>query len=91
MNPVSDRSGIVLVDKPEGMSSFAVVSRIRKILNIKKAGHAGTLDPFATGLLVIAVGKATRVLRYLENDNKEYRASWFSGKSHRPAIPKEKP
>ena len=80
MNPVSDRSGIVLVDKPEGMSSFAVVSRIRKILNIKKAGHAGTLDPFATGLLVIAVGKATRVLRYLENDNKEYRAVMVLGK-----------
>ncbi|MBR5974199.1 MAG: tRNA pseudouridine(55) synthase TruB [Clostridiales bacterium] len=79
MNPVSDRSGIVLVDKPEGMSSFAVVSRIRKILNIKKAGHAGTLDPFATGLLVIAVGRATRVLRYMENDSKVYRAVMVLG------------
>ncbi len=74
MNPGSDRSGIILVDKPEGMTSFAVVSRVRKILNIKKAGHAGTLDPFATGLLVIAVGKATRVLRYMEHDSKVYRA-----------------
>ena len=49
-------SGIVLVDKPEGMTSFSVTSRIRKIFGVKKAGHAGTLDPFATGLLAVAVG-----------------------------------
>ena len=79
MSPEADHSGILLVDKPEGMTSFAAVSRIRKILKTKKAGHAGTLDPFATGLLVIAVGKATRVLRYLEHDSKVYEAKMVLG------------
>ena len=73
-------SGIVLVDKPEGMTSFSVTSRIRKIFGVKKAGHAGTLDPFATGLLAVAVGKSTRVLRYMENDRKSYRAVMVLGK-----------
>ena len=74
MNAEGSLSGIILVDKPEGMTSFSVVSRIRKILHTKKAGHAGTLDPFATGLLTVAVGKGTRVLRYMEKDDKTYRA-----------------
>ncbi|MEE3351011.1 MAG: tRNA pseudouridine(55) synthase TruB [Saccharofermentanaceae bacterium] len=73
-------SGIVLVDKPEGMTSFSVTSRIRKIFGVKKAGHAGTLDPFATGLLAVAVGRGTRVLRYMENDEKTYRAEMVLGK-----------
>lgn len=73
-------SGIVLVDKPEGMTSFSVTSRIRKIFGVKKAGHAGTLDPFATGLLAVAVGRGTRVLRYMENDEKTYRAVMVLGK-----------
>ena len=72
--------GIVLVDKPEGMTSFSVVSRIRKIFHVKKAGHAGTLDPFATGLLTVAIGRATRVLRYMEHDDKTYRAVMVLGK-----------
>ena len=72
--------GIILVDKPEGMTSFSVTSRIKRIFGIKKAGHAGTLDPFATGLLAVAVGKATRVLRYMENDDKTYRAVMVFGK-----------
>ena len=73
-------SGIVLVDKPEGMTSFSVTSRIRKIFGVKKAGHAGTLDPFATGILAVAVGRGTRVLRYMENDEKTYRAVMVLGK-----------
>lgn len=79
MTQVSDKSGIVLIDKPEGMTSFSVVSAVRKILGIKKAGHAGTLDPFATGLLVVALGRATRVLRYMENHDKTYRATMELG------------
>ncbi len=75
-----DPSGIVLVDKPAGITSFSVVSRIRKIFHTKKAGHAGTLDPFATGLLTVAVGKSTRVLRYMENDDKKYQAVMVLGK-----------
>ena len=80
MTAVSDISGLILVDKPEGMTSFSVVSRIRRILGIKKAGHAGTLDPFATGLLTIAAGQSTRVLRYLEHDGKTYRATMGLGR-----------
>lgn len=51
-------NGVFLVDKPEGMTSFAIVRRIRRLLGIKKVGHAGTLDPFATGLLIVCVGRA---------------------------------
>ncbi len=80
MTEKTETCGIVLVDKPEGMTSFSVVSRIRKIFGIKKAGHAGTLDPLATGLLTVAVGKATRVLRYMEHDDKTYRAVMVLGK-----------
>ncbi len=50
--------GVFLVDKPEGLTSFAIVRRIRWLLGIKKVGHAGTLDPFATGLLVVCAGRA---------------------------------
>lgn len=79
MNQGNEISGILLIDKPEGITSFSVVSSVRKILHTKKAGHAGTLDPFATGLLVVAVGKATRVLRYMENHDKTYRATMVLG------------
>jgi len=65
-------SGVIIADKPEGMSSFRVVSMVRKMTGVKRVGHSGTLDPFATGVLPICVGQATRVIRYLENDNKEY-------------------
>jgi len=51
--------GLLLIDKPKGMTSYEVVERIRKILKEKKVGHTGTLDPAATGLLLICVGKAT--------------------------------
>jgi tRNA pseudouridine55 synthase len=57
--------GIVLVDKPAGPTSHDVVAKIRKVFNTRKVGHAGTLDPMATGLLVIGVGRATRLLGYL--------------------------
>lgn len=80
MTQGTDVNGILLIDKPEGVTSFSVVSSVRKILHTKKAGHAGTLDPFATGLLVVAVGKATRVLRYMENHSKTYRATMALGK-----------
>ncbi len=79
MNQRNEISGILLINKPEGITSFSVVSSVRKILHTKKAGHAGTLDPFATGLLVVAVGKATRVLRYMENHDKTYRATMVLG------------
>jgi tRNA pseudouridine55 synthase len=53
--------GVLPVDKGEGESSFGVVRRVRRILGVKKTGHAGTLDPFATGLLVILLGQGTKL------------------------------
>lgn len=64
--------GILLVDKPQGITSHDVVSKLRRIFQIKKIGHAGTLDPMATGLLVMLVGKATKVSQYLMSMEKEY-------------------
>ena len=61
-------NGFLLIDKPQGPTSFDVVYKIRKKLGIKKVGHCGTLDPLAEGLLVIAVGNATRLIQYLGDD-----------------------
>jgi len=64
----------LLVDKPAGLTSHDVVARVRRALRTKRVGHAGTLDPFATGLLVCAVGQATRLLPYVYGEPKVYRA-----------------
>lgn len=66
------KSGLLLVNKPEGPSSFDIIRILRKNLKIKKMGHAGTLDPLASGLLVVAVGQATKILSFLPTDKKEY-------------------
>lgn len=67
-------SGILLTDKPAGPSSFDVVRRVRKALKVRKAGHAGTLDPFATGLLLLCLGEATKLVPFLMPEPKTYRA-----------------
>ena len=67
-----DPEGILLVDKPQGITSHDVVDRVRRIYRMKKVGHAGTLDPMATGLMIILVGKATKVSQYLMSMDKEY-------------------
>jgi len=72
--------GFINVNKPSGMTSHDVVSCLRKILNIKKIGHTGTLDPMANGVLPIAVGDATRLIEYL-SDDKEYVATVKFGES----------
>lgn len=72
---VADDSGLILVDKPAGWTSHDVVSRLRKIAGTRKVGHAGTLDPMATGLLVIGFNKATRLLTYIVETTKTYRAT----------------
>lgn len=64
--------GILLVDKPAGVTSHDVVAVTRRALGVGKAGHAGTLDPFATGLLVLGIGRATRLLEYFTGLDKEY-------------------
>lgn len=67
-------NGILIIDKPAGITSHDVVSRVRRILKTKRVGHTGTLDPFATGVLVILVGQATRLAQFLDKDEKEYEA-----------------
>jgi tRNA pseudouridine55 synthase len=71
--PVS--SGLVIVDKPQGLTSHDVVARIRRLAGTRRVGHAGTLDPMATGVLVIGVDKATRLLGHLALSEKEYSAT----------------
>lgn len=72
--------GFLNVYKPKGITSHDVVARLRKVLKIKQIGHTGTLDPFAEGVLPIAIGKASRLIEYL-NDDKAYRAVIQLGKS----------
>jgi tRNA pseudouridine55 synthase len=72
---VQAQSGIVVLDKPAGWTSHQVVARIRRLAGTRKVGHAGTLDPMATGLLIIGVEKATRLLGYLASSDKAYEAT----------------
>lgn len=65
-------NGIILIDKPEGWTSHDVVGKLRGIMRERRIGHAGTLDPLATGLLVVFVGRATRAVEFAEADRKEY-------------------
>jgi tRNA pseudouridine55 synthase len=74
-------SGLIIVDKPGGMTSHDVVARIRKLAGTRRVGHAGTLDPMATGVLVVGVEKATRLLGYLTLTEKEYVATIRLGQS----------
>ena len=68
-------TGLLVIDKPGGITSHDVVQRVRRALHIKQVGHTGTLDPMATGVLVICVGVATRVSEYLLGHDKAYRAT----------------
>lgn len=73
--------GIVIVNKEKGMTSFDVVSKMRKIFNTKKVGHLGTLDPLAYGVLGVCINDACKLVQFLENDNKEYIAEVCLGMS----------
>ena len=66
--------GLLVIDKPPGFTSHDVVARVRHILHERRIGHTGTLDPFATGVLLILVGRATRLAQFLSGDDKEYEA-----------------
>lgn len=66
--------GILIIDKPAGLTSHDVVARVRRALHEKRVGHTGTLDPFATGVLVVLVGRATRLAQFLSGADKEYEA-----------------
>ena len=67
--------GVIVVDKPAGMTSHDVVARIRRLAGTRRVGHAGTLDPMATGVLVVGLGRATRLLGHLAGADKEYDAT----------------
>ena len=71
--------GFLLIDKPGGLTSHDVVSRLRRLLGERRIGHAGTLDPMATGLLVVAVGRVTRLLRFVQGRPKVYEAAMVMG------------
>lgn len=71
--------GILLCDKPYGMSSHDLVSSVRKLIGQKKIGHTGTLDPLATGLLILCLGRATKIVQFLSDLDKEYRAKIMLG------------
>lgn len=71
--------GLRLVDKPKGVTSHDVVDAVRRALGTRKVGHAGTLDPMATGLLLVGIGRATRLLRFLSDLEKTYEGTGFLG------------
>lgn len=71
--------GLILLDKPEGITSFTAVNRVRRALNCKKAGHTGTLDPLATGVLPVLLGGATRFAQFLPSQRKAYLAGFQLG------------
>ena len=68
-------NGLLLLDKPAGLTSHDVVAQVRKIINEQRVGHAGTLDPMATGLLVLGIGPSTRLLRFAQSEVKRYRGT----------------
>lgn len=75
----NERTGIVILDKPSGMTSHDVVARVRRIFKMKRVGHSGTLDPLATGVLVILLGKSTKLFGKFETFDKAYKATMIFG------------
>ncbi len=78
---MSGPDGLLVVDKPKGLTSHDVVARVRRLAGTRKVGHAGTLDPMATGVLVVGLGRATRLLGHLAATDKEYTATIRLGES----------
>ncbi len=81
MTPLKELDGVLLVDKPRDHTSHDVVARLRGKLRMKKIGHAGTLDPMATGLLIVLLGRATRVSQFLISLDKEYEGTVLLGQT----------
>ena len=74
-------NGVILINKPKGWTSQDVASKIKRVLHVNRIGHAGTLDPMATGVLVVLVGSATKLSDYLMSDEKEYECEILIGKA----------
>ena len=79
MSSVAAPDGVLLVDKAEGMTSHDVVALLRRQLGIKKIGHCGTLDPIATGLLILTLGRGTKIQDLLMAEDKEYAGTFVLG------------
>lgn len=79
--PILDRSGLVVVDKPAGMTSHDVVGRLRRLFGTRRVGHSGTLDPMATGVLVVGIERGTRFLAHVVTHDKRYTATVRLGAS----------
>ena len=79
--------GLVVVDKPAGFTSHDVVAKLRRIYGQRRVGHAGTLDPDATGVLLVGLGRATRLLRYLSEAGKAYEGPSCSASPPAPSTP----
>src|SRR5258705_2173131 len=73
--------GLLNINKPSGITSRRVVDRVARLVRPHKAGHAGTLDPLATGVLVVCVGQATRLIEYVQQMQKTYRATFLLGRT----------
>src|SRR3954447_16198957 len=67
--------GVLIIDKPAGLTSHDVVAQVRRKLKTRRVGHTGTLDPFATGVMIVLVGRATRLAQFLDKDEKQYDAA----------------
>ncbi|MCD8527031.1 hypothetical protein LRY65_02335 [Candidatus Woesebacteria bacterium] len=80
LDPIHSPVGLLVIDKPRGMSSHTVVQNVRRLYGLRKVGHAGTLDPEATGVMVVALGSATRLLEYYLDQGKTYLADLELGK-----------
>ncbi|MDD2533391.1 MAG: tRNA pseudouridine(55) synthase TruB [Eubacteriales bacterium] len=76
-----EKDGILLIEKPRDLTSFGVVSRLRRLIGERKIGHTGTLDPFAEGLLAVCVGQATRVVQFMDTYDKSYRVRILFGQA----------
>ena len=79
--PNRDVHGVLLLDKPVGVTSNAALQRARRLLQARRAGHTGTLDPMATGLLPLCLGKATRLSQFLTSSDKSYEGTIRFGQS----------
>lgn len=76
-----NQGAVILINKPDGWTSFKVVDKVKRLVKAKKVGHAGTLDPQATGLLILCTGKLTKSIIEFQNQTKEYQGKIFLGKT----------
>ena len=88
---MDDLGGVLCVDKPLGITSHDVVNRVRRVAGVRRVGHAGTLDPLATGVLLVAVGRATRLIEYVMGERKQYTAAIRAEDARRSRPRKSRP